>query len=510
MLSYATNQSSMVDLFQGFSSAEGKAKPATVIKGESSTGNASSDIGVKVTASSFELRQALGISREAGIGMDGLGNISQLTEFYQSLNITETTLCVIAYAKRYISTVSVTNASLKDGIKAPTTANEVNEFVYSYGDTFVSEITKGGQYWAVFTFHCKSIEQMTEVKNNLAAQGVIDGIDVKASLTSKLSVASSNFNMTYEFTQKMIGVESEKYPSQDEAIDFVLNFINDDKVKIDGICAFKITSYFDVAGMSRAFQVVKQNQDLLYDSGVGKQFKQCGLYKLNQLDSIARSVAIIDDVYVRLNGTPDKSFTQQRAVVLSDQSALIKVFEDYVRDPAAAIVLPETPSLDYGVPALQLETETSADSVGGEGGSTFSDYAVFRDFHEIGLPVAISIQAGKYIDQISTEYKNNTNSRLIIVHGRPGGEQKMTIELHPGEFIEKITAQGGNYVDYIKFELNTGVSFSAGTFQAHLTLKTLFDAANGFRFYGYIGRSKSWIDKLQVLSVRPAGVIWVK
>jgi hypothetical protein len=316
--------------------------------------------------------------------------------------------------------------------------------------------------------------------------------------------------MTYEFTQKMIGVESEKYPSQDEAIDFVLHFINDDKVNIDGICAFRITSYFDVAGLNSAFQVVKKNQDMLYGSGVGQQFKQCGLYKLNQLDSIAHSVSSIDNVYARLNATPDNSYAEKRTAVLREQSEITKVFENYVRDPSKLITLPETPSLDFGVPLLQLETDISAKSVGGGGGDAFSDFAVFRDFDAIGLPVAIGVQAGKYIDQISTEYKSNANSRLIIVHGRPGGDEKLTIELHPGEYISKISAQGGLYVDYIKYELNNNTTFSAGKYQPHLTLQTLFEAGNGFRFYGYLGRSKSWIDQLQVLSVRPVGVNWVK
>lgn len=511
ILSYSTNQPSLVSLFQGFSSAEGKSKPSTIIHGETTTGNASSEIGLKVTLSSFELRQAQGVSREAGIGMDGLGSISQLTEFYQSLKITETTLCVVAYAKRYISTVAVTDSRLKDGIRAPATAEQVNEFVHSYGDTFVSEITKGGQYFEVFTFHCHSVEQMTEVKNSLAAEGVVEGINVQASLEAKLSVASKNFNLQYGFNQKMIGVESEKYPTQDEAIDFVLHFINDNKVKIDRVCAFKITSYFEVAQLTSAFKGVKHNQDLLYGSGVGQLFKQCGLYQLNQLDALALSLSEIDQIYLKMNATPDDSYAEKRAAVLQEQSAITKIFEEYVRDPSKPIVLPATPALHFGIPVLQLESQTQANPVGGPGGKAFSDFVVFRDFYEIGFPIALNVQAGRYIDQISTEYKKTaSNSSLVVIHGRPGGDNKVAITLHPGEYIQKISAQGGTYVDYLKYELNTGATFAAGSYQSHLTLHTLFDASNGFRFYGYIGRSQSWIDQLQVFAVRPKAIVWVK
>lgn len=509
MFTYSPKNGSLVALFQGFSSAEGKTKPTTILKGDSGKANASSEIGVKITASSFELREALGLSREVGVGMDGLGDVSQATEFYQSLNVTETTLCVIAYAKRLVSTDFVKEARLQEGIRAPSTDAEIDEFVAIYGDTFVSEVTKGGQYWAVFKFQCKSVEQMVALKNNLAAQGVVDGVQVKASITSSLSIASSNLNMTYEFTQKMIGVEAEAYPTQDEAITFVLGFINSKNVKIDGICAFKLTSFYEIPGLTESFKNIKHNQDLLYGSGTSNQFFDCAMYKHNQLSSLVESIKLIKKTYAYLSVKPEEVFMVKSAEAEKDYLNIMNVFEGYVRSPSQVITLPNTPSLNYGIPCLQLENNVSA-AIGGDGGIPFSDMQALRDFDVVGLPSLIGIDSGKYIDCISTEYKSSKNSRLMISHGRKGADKYTALEIRSGEYISSIKGQGGVYVDYLEYTLNTGYKITAGTYKDNLTLKTLFESKDNFQFYGYVGRAQSWIDQLQVISIRPKAVNWVQ
>lgn len=47
-------------------------------------------------------------------------------------------------------------------------------------------------------------------------------------------------------------------------------------------------------------------------------------------------------------------------------------------------------------------------------------------------------------------------------------------------------------------------------YKDNLVLTELFNAASGYRFYGYIGRAGSWIDQLQVISIKPDEVNWEK
>ena len=83
-------------------------------------------------------------------------------------------------------------------------------------------------------------------------------------------------------------------------------------------------------------------------------------------------------------------------------------------------------------------------SFGGNGGRLFVP----------AEPLQLTIWTGAWVDGLIL------NGRL---HGRKGGWNEQTLELQPGEYINRMVIGAGGYVDRLEFYTNLGRSISGGT-----------------------------------------------
>lgn len=99
-----------------------------------------------------------------------------------------------------------------------------------------------------------------------------------------------------------------------------------------------------------------------------------------------------------------------------------------------------------------LQTAES-ECYGGPGGN----YADFLQNENLSL-VAVRGKAGNSLDSIQFLFVDTTNGQYVEspMYGGPGGDEYM-FQAPPGQWINKVYINYGNYVDAVVFETNQGV-----------------------------------------------------
>ncbi|MBN3820072.1 hypothetical protein G3N57_27295, partial [Paraburkholderia sp. Se-20369] len=142
-------------LFQGTDSVNG-AGVSTAVEGSYATHGGASSVVYQVAMDLDTLYQALDVSQSVSVGFGPIGGGSEKTEFVQTLNLTTFSVNIVVRAKHVMNTQTATAFKLKNGINPPSGNSQLNDFFRSYGDSFVSSVTSGSEYYAVYTFYAQS------------------------------------------------------------------------------------------------------------------------------------------------------------------------------------------------------------------------------------------------------------------------------------------------------------------------------------------------------------------
>ncbi len=139
-------------LLQGYNLVTRAAK-ATALddKGSASATSPISASTINVCYGYTSVAQVLQIEASASLGFAGIGGGSARHSFFNSLNITKTSLTVLVHAKYEDRTEFSDSPILLEEAKA-TATKSIATFVAEYGDCYVSSITLGAEYIAAFVF----------------------------------------------------------------------------------------------------------------------------------------------------------------------------------------------------------------------------------------------------------------------------------------------------------------------------------------------------------------------
>lgn len=428
-------------IMQGYDtfSASGR---ATAVTGDTSTINAHGRCDYTVCTSTQSLNSALDIS--ASISAEfGFGGGDAKSEYVRNLATTSTSVVIAIYASVVTGTAVVTNPRLKDGVKPPDAAG-LDSFFQGYGDSYISSLTHGGEYIATYTFYSQTRTEQQKVVAALQAHGVAGTGTVSGGVDVAVSQVGSSEQVRVSFSQQLFGFSGVALPSQDQMVTFALGL----SARTPGtptVVAYETEGYEHVPGMDpRVWDSLLDARDLFLDHTLGAGVAGA----VQAVDAMASQTAWLRRVYAAYGYTLDADFGPRARAVEGDATALRAFIRKLQRDPTRSYTLPALPSLEYGLPVLNVTTPVLAQQWGGSGGAAFWDVNM-----QTVLDAAPVRQVAMWASNIAARRIDTTYGHApAISHGGTGGDKGSPLQplvLEPGEFISAMSGRWGTTLDYL-------------------------------------------------------------
>jgi hypothetical protein len=483
-------------LFRGYDGIVRGMLNETAVAGDSDDrGGGRTVVNIQVCESASKLAKALEIDASLSVSYLKALNVTAKMNFMKKLNATARSVSIVVYACHETGSSTASNVKLKNNVKAPTNDDEAADFVAIYGDSYVSEATQGGEYYAVYTFHTETEKQQQELKAELDAKGVISSVTVKAEAQTKLSDFLKTTTTSWTFDQEVTGLRNPSLPDQDKLIQFAIEFSKTEPTA-PVITGFKVSGYEGVEGIvRRKFLKIVDNRDhFLGDDGV--------LQSLSRLTGIKNQISWLKRIYRRYKYEGDKKLETFEGLVEADLGAINKQVTAYKRDPAADFATPPLPSLKQGEPVLTYAVGQTQ-SFGGEGAGNFNFMAVGEAFRNQVKIASIRLADGEnVVKRIEIGYASDKSTWTVVQGGSDGIGRELFI-LEDDHFPKRFRINHGTYVDRIEVHLDDGRFTLAGGSGGGLTEWTV---PEGSVVLGFAGRAGAKLDQLKIIhaALKPA------
>lgn len=472
-------------LFQGYDSVTGEGL-STVVDGTTSGGGGADTIFHYTACTTMKsLAQSLEIEQSLSVGYGPFGSVSQKMKFVRNLEVTTYSVSIVVYARHVLGTESITGVGLKSGEMPPATDDEIRAFIRAYGDTYVSSVTRGGEYYAVYTFHSQTKREQESLMTELKAKGVIDVVKVDTSVQTKLDKFISESSTSVTFSQSMSGVNGVKLPDSDNILKFALDF-SALTPNAPTIVAFQSTGYEHVPKFGTFEPIVKNRS---YFVGTGADGGLTG--KLVRIEQLKTQIDEIASIYKFYGGFTDTDLTGVLATAKADIATIDDQMIAFKDDPIQSFTTPKLPSLDKGLPVLRYKIGQSPVH-GGGGGEYFRDVNPVVAVKEKTRITSIQMRAGARIDRIETGYEN-IHGRWIATHGGRGGSLGPILSFQDGQFITSVSGRSAKRVDRLKFTITDGRTLEGGRDGG---APFSWDVPDGSFVFGFSGRSGSEDDAI--------------
>nr|WP_199064073.1 hypothetical protein [Chromobacterium sp. ASV5] len=486
-------------LFQGCDSVNGYGV-STAVEGSLATNGGSSQVFYQIALDAQSLYQALDISQSISVGFGPLGNVSEKSEFVQQLSLTTYSVNIVVHARHVKGTDTATAFRLKSGIQPPQGNEQLRDFFRSYGDSFISAITIGAEYYAVYTYYAQSQTERDSVTAELQANGIFEFGSVSSDFQAKLDRVTQSTKVRISFNQNVSGIANPKLPTPNNLVQYALDFPS---LPIDApaILSFSSTGYEHVPGIG-SFEPIVSNRVFLTgpqgDSGLSQD-----LVKEQQL---INQINWLKSIYAFYQNFNDPKINDVSREAQSDLQALNDQFLRYVNDPTASLSRPPLPSLREGSPKLAYQIAYSPQQ-GGDGGGPFDDVDITTYLQNQTYIASLQLRSGGYVDALIVNYQSKTTgASWSDYHGGGGGGLSQTLTLLPGQFVNRLWGRSGGYVDQLNLAISDGRSVGGGGNGGGA-----FDwrAPQGSVVLGFRGRSGKYLDQVSAVYATLQAASWV-
>jgi hypothetical protein len=476
-----------VSVFQGYDSVTGGGM-ATALTGETRTTGGESSLHYRVCEDVDELAEALEINQSLSISFGPFGSIDEKMKLVQKLNVTTHSTSIVVYAKHTVGSETMTDVALKPGRTPPVGNAALKAHFRGYGDAFVSSITRGGEYYAVYTFYAQTRDEQTELEVEMKAQGLFEGVTLDAALQVKLNKFTSSSKMRVSVEQRISGILNPALPSADKIIDFAAKFSS---LPLDSPTVIR----FDTSGYERVpdfgdFQPIADNRDFF----VGDEVVAGLTASLVKLEALQNQIAWLQRVYAYYGGHTDAKVNDVAAKAKSDLAALNKLLHGYHNDPTAAFTAPGLASLAFGSPSLAYAINESP-AQGGGGGAPFNDVDVLAFASRQTRVSALQLRTSSYVEKLHVVYQGAAGT-FEADHGGDAGTLTSVLTLLPGQFVTKIAGHSGTRVDNLQITVSDGRSVGGGGGAGGPFEWTV---PKGSFVLGFAGRSGGNLDQIRVV-----------
>ena len=480
-----------VKLYSGYDTVARGMLPGSAVVGGHEKSGAQSSVRIEVCDSLSKLAQALDIDASLSVSYLKAVDVTAKMEFAKKLDVTARSVTIVVYANHQIGTWTVKDVKLQEGVTAPTDDDSAADFAQSYGDSFISAETQGGEYYAVYIFNTETREEQESLKTSLKVKGIGGGVTAKAEAQVELSNFLKSTKTSWTLKQAITGITNPAFPDQDKMIEYALNF---PKLPLDSpvITGIKVQGHESVPKFGRKFAKVIKNRRYFLDPDDGL------LQSLGRLTAARNQVTWLKRIYDRYNYRGDKALLDFEVDLLKDIKAINNQIADWEMDAAGSFVEPKLPSLANGEPVLQFE-EPEPQVWGGSGAGTWEVMSVgdaIRNRTRIHSVVLGSGTFDKYdvLARLEIEYLSDKRNW----REEHGGSAKVTehkVTLEEGQFPIRFEVKHGTYVDRLKIHFSGNKSTeSGGPGGVYADWKVPQDHF----VVGFGGRSGAIIDQLQV------------
>lgn len=486
-----------VAVFQGYDSVTGRGL-STAVAGETKTVGGTSSVSYRVCTDIESLSDALEIDQSLSIGFGPIGGFDEKMRFVHNLKVTSYSVSIVVFARHIQGKETATGVALKAGIKPPVGDEALRDFFRAFGDSFLASITRGGEYYAVYTFYSQTREEQNELTVSMKAHGIFEFGSVDASMQAKIASFTSSTSTRSSLDQNISGILNPKLPPSDKIISFALDFPS---LPLDApaIIGFDTTGYEHVPGFG-TFQPIAKNRNFFVGDGVVD-----GLTKpLVRIQELQNQIAWIQSIYSFYGGFSDSKVASVGTQAKTDHATLNQMIENYQADPTQAFSKPALPSLDNGTPALAYSIKSS-EAHGGDGGSPFDDVNVNTFIPQQTRISALQMRSGARIDKLSVTYQNSTGT-WTAEHGGDGGGLGNKLTLMAGQFVTRISGRSGARVDHLTFTITNGSTLDGG---GNGGGPFDWSVPGGSFLLGFSGRSAAELDRIQFVYGSFAPATWV-
>jgi hypothetical protein len=354
-----------IQIFQGYDSVIG-AGLGTAVKGQTETRGGRSEVSYTGCETIETLSNSLRIDQSLSVGFGPFGGFDEKMTFIYNLDVTTTSVSIVVYARHFEGKQGATDFGLKPTVRPPVGNEELKRFFHSYGDSFLSSVTTGGEYYAVYTFYTQTRTEQASLVAEMKAKGVWDTTTVDGSLQVKLDHFVSTTTTRVSFNQAVSGLKDPDLPKPEGIIDYAIKFPSK-PLTAPAVIGFETTGYERVPEIQDFQPIVKNRRYFIGfgdDGGLTRD-----LVKLQQLLNQSKW---IKGTYQFYGGYTDEKLDRVSALALHDRKEIndqIIAFED---DPTQTFTRPSLQGLDFGTPVLDYGVGKSP-SWGRDGGDPFDD-----------------------------------------------------------------------------------------------------------------------------------------
>lgn len=424
-------------LFQGYNSVFGDAR-STALQGTSQKVGGGSKTTCSVCTSAKEVASALEIDAALSVAYGPVASVDAKTKYMSSLNITTYSICMVVHSKHTEGIEKSVDVGLKSGVSVPSSNDDVNSFVSGYGDSWISEITRGGEYFGTYTFFSETKEEQQNLEASLHASGIYSGVTVSAGVEAKLTNFLKTSNTRYDFKQEISGILNPSFPKPENFIDYALAFPS---LTLDSptIIGFASSGYEIVPGLDKAFKKVGENRRYFI---VGDSTHPGGLSgSLATIAGIKNQANDVQAAYTFYNYTGDTLLASRLATAKSDFDAIVGQMQTF--ESAATTSFPTLPltSIQNGSPVLAYEIGKSPAWGVTDAGDPFNDVDVQTYLQKFTRIAQVQFRTSSgFVEEILTTYEDKTG-KYVRRHGGDDGTLTNPLQLLPNQRVIAMRAR---------------------------------------------------------------------
>jgi hypothetical protein len=490
-------ESAPVAIFQGHDSVTGAGR-STAVQGKTTIVGGTNNASYAICEDVNSLATTLNISQSLSAGYGSIFSVDEKMKFFRSLKVTSTSVSIVVSARHIKGKEVKTSVVLAEGVTSPgSDPIAIQEFVRVFGDSYLTSVTTGGEYYAVYTFYSETKEEKQSLKADLQAHGLYGSGKVDASLQMNLNTFTNSTNVRVGFAQTMSGIQNQKMPKQAELVQFATDYTS---LPLDNpiVIAFTSEGYEHVVGFGTFGALPAARRYFVQDGATTLSLAS----SLTQVLQLKNQIDWLEGIYRFYDYSGDTKLVEAKEMVKGDLKSINEQMYGWEDNPMQSFTAPSLPSLELGTPSLQFTTGRT-DEHGGYLGDPFDDVDTATCMARQWRIASLQLRGAGGVDKLTVEYESILG-RVRREHGGGGGAATNVLTLNPGVNLKSISFRSAERLESVLFELTDGNSLGTGSNHYHSLCKRI--VPDGSVWLGFTGRSGEFLDQLSAVygTLRPA------
>ncbi|PCK07917.1 MAG: hypothetical protein COA42_11830 [Alteromonadaceae bacterium] len=327
------------------------------------------DVGAEIKTRSFSLGFSLQVGDE-DIGLDfGFEHHHQKTQSALQISL-------YSYTQKTNGTTHLSHANLNEPKKQQ---SSLQQFLHTYGDSYISELTTGGCACVEYRFYCRTIDERNAFSSKLKAVVPVKGVPINTQANAKIANLATEMNIHYSTFFVVSGVINEHLPkfyTLEDKLNFVESGFAPFPLDRPVTLSYALTGYEHLENFNSNLWMSDLGTTPLWDTVKKNRNTAEKIHNdAARSEIIKRQIEWVLKVYQRyalaLADNDSKLKTVQKEAQ-ADFERYDKHIQRYKTHPQVEIQPLEFRSISHGYPKLVYQPQ-EGNQRGGIGGGAFDD-----------------------------------------------------------------------------------------------------------------------------------------